>query len=92
MLTQKQITEVEDIYIARKYRTINDNLFAFFIEHVYVVNLNQFLYIYFKWRLQRWTENTNSICQHELYELIIIDLKVSLIMFAKCFCFGPIAS
>ncbi len=52
MLTQKQITEVEAVYIARNFRTINDKLFVFFIEHFYATNLEQF--IYFKWLMSRW--------------------------------------
>ena len=52
MLTPKQITEIEAIYICRNYNTINDNLFAVFIEHFYETNLEQFIYL--KWLLTRW--------------------------------------
>ena len=44
MLTQKPIPEVEAIYIARNFRTINDKLMVFFIEHFYATNLEQFIY------------------------------------------------
>ena len=52
MLTPKQITEIEAIYICRNYNTINDNLFVVFIEHFYDTNLEQFIYL--KWLLTRW--------------------------------------
>jgi len=52
MLTPSQITEVEAIYICRNYNTINDDLFAFCIEHFYKHNLYQFIYL--KWLLLRW--------------------------------------
>ena len=52
MLTPKQITEIEAIYICRNYNTLNDNLFAVFIEHFYDTNLEQFIYL--KWLLTRW--------------------------------------
>jgi hypothetical protein len=52
VLTPKQITEVETIYICRNYNTINDDLFVVFIEHFYDANLEPFMD--FKWLLNRW--------------------------------------
>jgi hypothetical protein len=53
MLSPRQITEVEAIYICRNYNTISDNLYAVFIEHFYDTNLEQFIYL--RWLIQRWT-------------------------------------
>jgi hypothetical protein len=52
MLTPKQITEVEAVYICRNFDTINDDIFALLIERFYDINLEQFIYL--KWLLTRW--------------------------------------
>jgi hypothetical protein len=45
MLSPRQITEVEAIYICRNYDTISDNLYGVLIEHFDDTNLEQFIYI-----------------------------------------------
>jgi hypothetical protein len=52
MLTQKQITEVEGVYIAINSYGISPELYIAFIEHFYKHNLYQFIYL--KWLLHRW--------------------------------------
>ncbi len=52
MLTPRQITEVEAIYICRNFNTINDDLLVVFIERFYDTNLEQFMYL--KWLCTRW--------------------------------------
>ena len=52
MLTSRQITEVEAIYICRNFNTINDDVFAIIIERFYDTNLEQFMYL--KWLCTRW--------------------------------------
>ena len=53
MLSPRQITEVEAIYICKNYGTITDDLYAVCIEHFHATNLEQFIYL--KWLIQRWT-------------------------------------
>ena len=52
MLTQKQITEVEGVYIATTSCGISHELCIAFIEHFYEHNLYQFVYL--KRLLHRW--------------------------------------
>jgi hypothetical protein len=52
MLTPKQITEIEAVYICRNFNTISDDIFVLLIERFYDINLEQFIYL--KWLLTRW--------------------------------------
>ena len=68
MLTPKQITEVEAIYICRNYSTITDDLYVICIEHFYDANLEQFMYL--KWLINRWPllrKNKNHMPTRILY-------------------------
>ena len=52
MLTPKQITEAEAVYICRNFNTINDDIFVLLMKRFYETNLEQFIYL--KWLLNRW--------------------------------------
>jgi hypothetical protein len=52
-LSDKQIIEVEAVYIARNCYGINYELFVNFI--IYFKNVNIYQYIYLKWLCERWT-------------------------------------
>ena len=52
MLTPKQITEVEAVYICRNFNTINDDIFVLLMKRFYETNLEQFIYLW--WLLTRW--------------------------------------
>ena len=71
MLTQKQITEVEAIFIARDYNCISDDIFVNSIEHFYKINLYQFMYL--KWLITRWT-----IIRKQRYQMPTRILYISL--------------
>ena len=52
MLTPKQITEAEAVYICRNFNTINDDIFVLLMKRFYENNLEQFIYLW--WLLTRW--------------------------------------
>ena len=71
MLTQKQITEVEAIFIARDYNCISDELFVNSIEQFYKINLYQFIYL--KWLITRW-----AIIRKHRYQMPKLNLYITI--------------